>query len=222
MKNKIILSIILTALGIALFTYVNNLQNAKNLYRFNYVSKDNFYKKSSDKSIFESNDLTKNKSRSKKFDANSVYGKKTSTVNPFSKSIVTINSTKDYNANTGATVFTNENVLAEKNKYRMSKGFNVMPFIASAKTGNSEYNSSAAYTYNNETSSSGNLGKQSAPITTLDGGGGSGGNTIIVDPGGDPTDPRIPIGDGKYVLLALVVLYLGYRVFFRKKKEEMM
>lgn len=216
MKNKIILSIILTTLAIAIVGYINNLQNAKDLYLNNYTSTYNLYQnKSVNEWTLKKNDLTKTKSRSKRLlNAKNIYRKNVSTVNPFSKSNVTINSTKDYNANASAMVFTNENVFNEKKKYEVSGSFNITPLVASAKTNNLESGYSSSSSYSNGTPFVNKWGKQAAPITTLDDG-------IIIDPGGDP-DPttQIPIGDGYYIILILIIIYSIFKLKITKKVDN--
>lgn len=203
MKNKIIISIILSAVGIAGFTYINNLQKAKDLYQYNYSSSNYLQKKSADKFSFDNNNVFKTKkSQSKNVSLKSTTGNNDYfKQNTFSKSIVTINSRQDYNPN--ARVFSNNSTVDEKKKYQISTGLNSMPLFSS----NNRTNSYGLTTADNS-SSLNDFGRQSAPITTLDGGGGSGKNTIIVDPAGDPiADSRIPIGDGLYILLVLILIY---------------
>ena len=39
------------------------------------------------------------------------------------------------------------------------------------------------------------------------------GDVIIIDPGGDPTGPPIPVGDGAWIFVLLAVCYIGWKRF---------
>lgn len=76
----------------------------------------------------------------------------------------------------------------------------------SRNSSSSTYFSNYIVPFSNETHASNNT-TQYVPFNNPVGG------TIIVDPGGDPTGPPIPVGDGTYILFFLGIVYIIYKKY---------